>query len=118
MVTPSYVQLVTQALAGAGRPLTLAEIKARVEMVRPVRTGNPEATLRGAMPQIPQVASLGGRPAHCRPVAQPWWGDAGVGRWPSAPDAHRTPGQRPDGVGAAGHAGPGRLVPPARGNPG
>jgi tetratricopeptide (TPR) repeat protein len=68
MVTPSYVQLVTQALAGAGRPLTLAEIKARVEMVRPVRTGNPEATLRGAIPQIPQVASLGGRPAHYT-----WW---------------------------------------------
>ncbi len=68
MTTPSYVQLVTQALAGAGRPLTLAEIKARVEMVRPVRTGNPEATLRGAIPQIPQVTSLGGRPARYT-----WW---------------------------------------------
>jgi len=33
----SFVQLVTQALMGAGHPLAVAEIKARVEMVRPVR---------------------------------------------------------------------------------
>ena len=61
---PSFVQLVTQALMGAGRPLTLAEIKARVEMVRPVRTRNPQATLRNAISNVRLIASLGGHPAR------------------------------------------------------
>jgi len=60
MTTPSHVQLVTQALAGAGRPLIIAEIKARVELMRPVSTSDPEATIRSAIPQIPQAARLGG----------------------------------------------------------
>jgi hypothetical protein len=68
MTDPSFVQLITQALLRAGRPLTLAEIKARVEMVRPVRTDNPEATLRGAFTSIPLAVSLGGRPARYT-----WW---------------------------------------------
>ena len=69
MVTePSFVQLVTQALIGAGRPLTLAEIQARVEMVRPVRTRNPHATLRSAINTISLAVTLGGRPAHYT-----WW---------------------------------------------
>jgi hypothetical protein len=68
MTEPSFVQLVTQVLVGASRPLTVAEIKARVEMVRPVRTDNPEATIRGAITSIPLAASLGGRPAHYT-----WW---------------------------------------------
>ena len=45
---PSFAQLVTQAVSGADRPLTLAEIQARVEMVRPVDTRDPKATLRSA----------------------------------------------------------------------
>jgi len=65
---PSFVQLVTQALMGAGRPLTLAEIKARVEMVRPVRTRNPQATLRNAISNVRLIASLGGHPARYT-----WW---------------------------------------------
>ena len=65
---PSFAQLVTQALSGAGRPLTLAEIQARVEMVRPVNTRDPHATLRGAIQTIPLAVTLGGRPAHYT-----WW---------------------------------------------
>ena len=65
---PSFVQLVTQALIGAGRPLTLAEIKARVEMVRPVHTRNPQATLRNAISTVRLIASLGGHPARYT-----WW---------------------------------------------
>jgi tetratricopeptide (TPR) repeat protein len=68
MTEPSFVQLVTQALMGANRPLTVAEIKARVEMVRPVRTQDPQATIRNAINNIPLAASLGGRPAHYT-----WW---------------------------------------------
>jgi len=65
---PSFAQLVTQALSGADRPLTLAEIQARVEMVRPVNTHNPHATLRGALQTVRLAATLGGRPAHYT-----WW---------------------------------------------
>jgi len=65
---PSFVQLVTQALIGAGRPLTVAEIKARVEMVRPVHTRDPRATIRSAINNVPLAVSLGGRPAHYT-----WW---------------------------------------------
>jgi tetratricopeptide (TPR) repeat protein len=65
---PSFVQLVTQALVGAGRPLTIVEIKSRVEMVRPVHTRDPRATVRGAINNVPLAVSLGGRPAHYT-----WW---------------------------------------------
>ena len=68
MTELSFVQLVTQALIGAGRPLTVAEIKARVEMVRPVRTRDPQATIRSAINNVPLAVSLGGRPAHYT-----WW---------------------------------------------
>jgi tetratricopeptide (TPR) repeat protein len=68
MPEPSFVQLVTQALMGADRPLTVAEIKARVEMIRPVRTRDPQATIRSAINNIPLAVSLGGRPAHYT-----WW---------------------------------------------
>ncbi|MDH4209216.1 MAG: tetratricopeptide repeat protein [Anaerolineae bacterium] len=68
MTEPSFVQLVTQALMGADRPLTVAEIKARVEMIRPVRTRDPQATIRGAINNVPLAASLGGRPARYT-----WW---------------------------------------------
>jgi len=68
MTPPSFVQLVTQALIGAGRPLTVAEIKSRVEMIRPVRTRDPQATLRGAINNVPLAVSLGGRPARYT-----WW---------------------------------------------
>jgi hypothetical protein len=65
---PSFAQLVTQAVFGADRPLTLTEIKARVEMVRPVDTQNPRATLRTAINSNRLIASLGGRPARYT-----WW---------------------------------------------
>jgi tetratricopeptide (TPR) repeat protein len=65
---PSFAQLVTQAVFGANHPLTLAEIKARVEMVRPVDTRNPKATLRTAINSNQLIASLGGRPARYT-----WW---------------------------------------------
>ena len=65
---PSFAQLVTQALVGAGRPLTIAEIKSRVEMVRPVHTRDPRATIRGAINNVPLAVSLGGRPARYT-----WW---------------------------------------------
>jgi len=68
MTEPSFVQLVTQALMGAGRPLTVAEVKARVEMIRPVRTRDPQATIRGAINNVPLAVSLGGRPARYT-----WW---------------------------------------------
>ena len=64
----SFVQLVTQALMGANRPLTVAEIKARVEMIRPVHTRDPQATIRGAINNVPLAVSLGGRPARYT-----WW---------------------------------------------
>jgi len=65
---PSFAQLVMQAVFGADRPLTLAEIKARVEMIRPVDTRNPQATLRTAVNSNRLIASLGGRPARYT-----WW---------------------------------------------
>lgn len=68
MTQPSFVQLVTQALSGADRPLTLAEIQARVEMLRPVNTRDPRATLRGAIQTVRLAVTLGGRPAHYT-----WW---------------------------------------------
>jgi hypothetical protein len=52
----------------ADRPLTLAEIKARVEMLRPVDTANPQATIRGAVNSVRLAAGLGGRPARYT-----WW---------------------------------------------
>jgi len=64
----SFTQLVTQVLMMADRPLTLAEIIARVEMVRPVHTRNPQATIRGAISSIRQATTLGGRPARYT-----WW---------------------------------------------
>ena len=67
-IGPSFAKLVTQAVLGAGRPLTLDEIKARVEMVRPVDTRNPQATLRTAVNNNRLIASLGGRPARYT-----WW---------------------------------------------
>jgi len=68
MTEPSFVQLVTQALMGADRPRTVAEIKARVEMIRPVRTRDPQATIRSAINNVPLAVSLGGRPARYT-----WW---------------------------------------------
>ena len=65
---PSFTQLVTQVLMIADRPLTVAEIIARVEMIRPVRTRNPRATIRGAISSIRQATTLGGRPARYT-----WW---------------------------------------------
>jgi tetratricopeptide (TPR) repeat protein len=65
---PSFTQLVTQVLMTADRPLTVAEIIARVEMIRPVRTRNPRATIRGAISSIRQATTLGGRPARYT-----WW---------------------------------------------
>lgn len=65
---PSFTQLVAQAVSGADRPLTLDEIKARVEMVRPMNTRNPKGTLRSAIMSNRLIASLGGRPAHYT-----WW---------------------------------------------
>jgi len=65
---PSFTQLVTQVLMIADQPLTLAEIIARVEMMRPVNTRNPQATIRGAINSINQATSLGGRPARYT-----WW---------------------------------------------
>jgi len=52
----------------AGRPLTVAEIKARVEMIRPVRTRDPQVTIRGAINNVTLAVSLGGRPARYT-----WW---------------------------------------------
>ncbi|MBU0705029.1 MAG: tetratricopeptide repeat protein [Chloroflexi bacterium] len=60
--------MVTQVLMIADRPLTLAEIIARVEMMRLVNTRNPQATIRGAINSINQATSLGGRPARYT-----WW---------------------------------------------
>lgn len=65
---PSFTQLVTQVLMMADRPLTLAEIIARVEMIRPVRTHNPQTTIRGAISSTQQATTLGGRPARYT-----WW---------------------------------------------
>ena len=65
---PSFTQLVTQVLKTADRPLTVAEVKARVEMVRPVDTRNPQVTIRNAINNIPLAESLGGRPARYT-----WW---------------------------------------------
>ncbi len=65
---PSFTQLVTQVLMITDRPLTLAEIIARVEMIRPVDTRDPRATIRGAINNVRLAASLGGRPAHYT-----WW---------------------------------------------
>ncbi len=65
---PSFTQLVTQVLMKADQPLTVNEIIARVEVVRPVDTHHPRSTIRGAISSIPQAASLGGRPARYT-----WW---------------------------------------------
>jgi tetratricopeptide (TPR) repeat protein len=65
---PSFSKLVTQAVFDADHPLTLAEIKARVEMIRPVDTRNPKATLRTAINSNQLITSLGGRPARYT-----WW---------------------------------------------
>jgi hypothetical protein len=70
MTAPSFVQLVTQALIGAGRPLTIAEIKSRVEMIRPVRTRDPQATLRGAINRdhLSDALSLGTERLNGSPI--------------------------------------------------
>jgi tetratricopeptide (TPR) repeat protein len=68
MTESSFVQLITQALLEAEQPLSVAEIKSRVEKVRPVSSGNPQATIRNALTHIPLAASLGGRPARYT-----WW---------------------------------------------
>jgi tetratricopeptide (TPR) repeat protein len=68
MTEPSFVQLVSEVLANASHPLTVAEILARVEMVRLVSTRNPPATIRNAITNISLAASLGGRP-----VRYTWW---------------------------------------------
>jgi hypothetical protein len=65
---PSFAQLVTQVVFDAGHSLTLAEIKAQVEMARPIDTHNPKATLRTAINSNRLIASLGGRPARYT-----WW---------------------------------------------
>jgi tetratricopeptide (TPR) repeat protein len=65
---PSFTQLVIQVLEAADHPLTVAEVKARVEMVRPVDTRNPQVTIRNAISNIPLAESLGGRPARYT-----WW---------------------------------------------
>ncbi len=65
---PSFTQLVAQVLMTADRALTVAEIKAQVEKVRPVRTRNPHATIRGAINRSTRATSLGGRPARYT-----WW---------------------------------------------
>ena len=65
---PSFQKLVTQVLSGAPRPLTVDEIQARVEMIRPVDTRNPHNTLRGAIQNLAPAVTLGGRPAHYT-----WW---------------------------------------------
>ncbi len=65
---PSFTQLVAQALMNADRPLTVAEIKARVEMIRPVRARDPQATIRGAINNVTLAVSLGGRPSRYT-----WW---------------------------------------------
>ncbi|MCP4541307.1 MAG: hypothetical protein GY832_29600, partial [Chloroflexi bacterium] len=64
----SFTQLVTQVLMMANHPLTLTEIIARVEMIRPVDTRNPRTTIRGAISSVRQVTTLGGRPARYT-----WW---------------------------------------------
>jgi len=65
---PPYTQVVTQALTGANRPLTVAEILSRVEMVRPVDSRDPKATIRNAIGNVRRIVTLGGRPAHYT-----WW---------------------------------------------
>lgn len=65
---PSFSRLVTQVLQAANHPLTLAEIRAQVELTRPVRTRNPDATVRGSINNNPLAISLGGRP-----VRYTWW---------------------------------------------
>jgi tetratricopeptide (TPR) repeat protein len=65
---PSFTQLVTEVLMTADHPLTIAEVKSRVEMFRPVDTRNPQATIRNAINSVRLIASLGGRPARYT-----WW---------------------------------------------
>ncbi len=63
-----YTTLVTEVLRLATRPLTVNEILARMAAIRPVETGNPAATVRGAMSSEHCIVTLGGRPAHYT-----WW---------------------------------------------
>jgi hypothetical protein len=65
---PSFTQLVTQVLEAADRPLTVAEVRAQVEAVRPIDTRNPQVTIRNAISNVPLAESLGGRPARYT-----WW---------------------------------------------
>jgi len=65
---PSFAQLVMQVLRAAEQPLTLDEIKAQVELSRPVHTRNPRATIRSGISSTPLAVSLGGRPARYA-----WW---------------------------------------------
>ena len=64
----SFTQLVAQVLMNADRPLTLTEIKTRVERVRPLETRDPRATVRNAIGGNTLAVSLGGRPARYT-----WW---------------------------------------------
>ena len=64
----SYTKLVAQVLSTAPTPLTLDEIWSQVGQLRPVRTKNPRATLRGAITSLPLATTLGGRPARYT-----WW---------------------------------------------
>ncbi len=65
---PSYTQLTAQVLMNATEPLTLDEVVAQVQQLRPIHTKNPSTTIRGAISTLPLAASLGGRPAR-----YVWW---------------------------------------------
>jgi len=65
---PSYTQLIIRILQAAQEPLTVDEILAQMEAVRPVRTRNPASTVRNAMANDRRAATLGGRPARYT-----WW---------------------------------------------
>jgi len=78
---PPYTRVVTQALMGADRPLTVAEVLSRVEMVRPVDSRDPKATIRGAIGHVRRIVTLGGQPTT----------PGGPATWPKAPFASRWP---------------------------
>lgn len=65
---PSYSQLVRRIVCEAGRPLTVAEIRAGVECERTIETPNLDGTIRGALASDHLIATLGGRPA-----SYTWW---------------------------------------------
>jgi hypothetical protein len=65
---PSYTQLVGRILQDAQEPLTVDEILARAEAIRPVETRNPASTVRNAIGNDRRIVTLGGRPARYT-----WW---------------------------------------------